>query len=119
MGVREWAARSGYPIGSVALHLHPQGLLTPVVRERRLLVDGGSWETRAGFAVARALIIIIIDDLIIAVDFGSDLVGHRFKSNEAEPTSRDGASSSTVQHRRTGLGPSRSRLKTISHRFSP
>jgi NTE family protein len=71
---REVWLREGSVADAVRASVTLPGLLAPQARERQLLVDGGLVNP-VPVSLARAL----GADLVIAVDLGSDVVGHRFK----------------------------------------
>ena len=71
---REVWLREGSVADAVRASVTLPGLLVPQARERQLLVDGGLVNP-VPVSLARAL----GADLVIAVDLGSDVVGHRFK----------------------------------------
>ena len=79
---REIWLREGNVAEAVRASITLPGLFAPTPREERLLVDGGLVNP-VPVSLCRAL----GADLVIAVDLGSDVVGHRFR-NTAPPLER-------------------------------
>ncbi|MDO9598001.1 MAG: patatin-like phospholipase family protein [Azoarcus sp.] len=77
---REVWLHSGSVSTAVRASIALPGLMTPVVREGRLLVDGGLVNP-VPVSLCRAM----GADLVIAVDLGSDMVGRAWKHSSAVP----------------------------------
>lgn len=80
---REVWLREGSVIAAVRASISVPGLLAPVIRDGRLLVDGGLVNP-VPVSLCRAL----GADIVIAVDLGSDIVGSSLKRGVAEDERR-------------------------------
>jgi NTE family protein len=76
---REVWLRDGSVVDAVRASIALPGLLTPVIRERHVLVDGGLVNP-VPVSLCRAM----GADIVIAVDLGSDMVGKSFRSGGQE-----------------------------------
>lgn len=89
---REVWLREGSVIDAVRASVALPGLLTPVVHDERLLVDGGLVNP-VPVSLCRAL----GADLVIAVDLGWDLIGRRAKPPELDGTQPGAAQNALIE----------------------
>lgn len=98
---REVWLHTGSVAAAVRASIALPGLMTPVVREGRLLVDGGLVNP-VPVSLCRAM----GAEIVIAVDLGSDMVGRAWKHSAAQPAPADETEASWGERllARLGLG---------------